>query len=51
MTVVSLRTANRDLFSLSVEDFLNAKRFVRIIQLGRARMGIDVIDLFRVYLC
>jgi hypothetical protein len=50
MAVVRLRPTHQDLFSLSVEDLLNTKRFICIIELGRARMGVDVIDLLRIYL-
>ena len=50
MTVIGLGATYRNLFSLSVEDLSDTERLVRIVQLGGTGRGIDVIDLFRIYL-
>ena len=50
MSVVSLRSAYGNFARSLAKDFSNAERFIRIVQLCRTRMSIDVIDLVGVQL-
>jgi MFS family permease len=51
VAIIWFSAADWNLFGFSIKYLLDTKRFVSVIQLSRARMGINVIDLFRVNLC
>ena len=47
MAGVGLRSAYRDSLRMRTEHFLDRRRLAAVVELGRARVSIDVIDLSR----